>query len=149
MTNLRIIFLSGLGVVAGGMIALQSVLSSSLGQRVGNLGSIFLLTLINSVILAVLIIIFPGASTFQNAPGASEWYLYAAGILGIAILAITIFLVPKFGTTSTLVSIILGQLLLALIIDNYGILASPKIPINLIRVLGIVLVIIGAFFVGK
>ena len=72
MTNLRIFFLSGLGVVAGGMIALQSVLSSSLGQRVGNLGSIFLLTVVNFAILVILIIIIPGASTFQNAPGASE-----------------------------------------------------------------------------
>lgn len=72
MSNLGIIFLSGLAAVAGGMIALQSVLSSSLSQRVGNLGSIFLLTLFNFAILVVLIIIIPGASIFQNAPGVSE-----------------------------------------------------------------------------
>jgi hypothetical protein len=66
VTNLRIIFLSGLGVVAGGMIALQSVLSSSLGVRVGNLGSIFLLTLVNFVILVVLIIVIPALQIFKT-----------------------------------------------------------------------------------
>jgi transporter family-2 protein len=48
-----------------------------------------------------------------------------------------------------LVAIVLGQMVMALLIDHFGILASPKIEVTLTRVLGIALVAFGAFLVGK
>ena len=149
MTTLRMALLSGLGVFAGGMIAVQSVLNSTLGQRMGTLGSVLLLTLVSLIALVGLIVVFPDTADFQRIPGLSEWYLYVGGLLGVAILASPIFLVPRIGATSTLAAIVLGQLLLALVIDHFGPFASPKTEANLPRILGIGLVAIGAFLVGK
>mgnify|MGYP001069334067 CR=1 FL=1 len=149
MSTLRFVLLSSLGVFAGGMIAVQSVLNSSLGQRVGNLGSVLVLTFISAISLILLILIFPATSNLRNLPGLSEWYLYVGGVLGVAILAAPIFLVPRIGTTSTLVAIVLGQLLLAMLIDHFGFFASPKIEMNIARVLGVLLVAGGAFLVGR
>lgn len=149
MTSINQVFLSGLGVIAGGMIAVQSVLNSSLGQRTGNFGSVLLLTVVSAIVLIILIFIFPGTSNIKNLPGISEWYLYLGGVLGVVILAAPIYLVPRIGTTSTLTLIILGQLLFALVIDQWGLFASPKIEINLTRAIGVLLVIIGAYLVGK
>ena len=101
MSSLRLILLSGLGIIAGGLIAIQSVLNSSLGQRLGNLGSVLILTFISAIVLLVLILTFPSSANFRNLPGISEWYLYIGGILGVAILAIPIYLVPRIGTIST------------------------------------------------
>lgn len=149
MTSLRVVLLSGLGVIAGGLIALQSVLNASLGQRSGNFGSVLALTFISAILLIALIIFFPSTANFADLPGISEWYLYAGGILGVAILAIPIFLVPRIGTTSTLIAIVLGQSLVALVIDNFGFLSSPKIEFNLARGIGILLVAVGAYLVGR
>lgn len=149
MTSINQVLLSGLGVIAGGMIAVQSVLNSSLGQRTGNFGSVLLLTVVSAIVLIILIFIFPGTSNIKNLPGISEWYLYLGGVLGVVILAAPIYLVPRIGTTSTLTLIILGQLLFALVIDQWGLFASPKIEINLTRAIGVLLVIIGAYLVGK
>ena len=149
MFSLRLFLLSGLGVVAGGLIAVQSVLNASLGQRVGQFGSVLLLTFISAITLIVLILIFPSTANFRDLPGISEWYLYIGGILGVAILAIPIYLVPRIGTTSTLVAIILGQSLIALAIDHFGLFASPSIKINLARGVGVLLVLIGAYLVGR
>ncbi|MBD3326712.1 hypothetical protein GF339_19160, partial [candidate division KSB3 bacterium] len=44
MLTSKSLLLSGIGVIAGGLIAVQSVLNSSLGQRVGNFGSVLVLT---------------------------------------------------------------------------------------------------------
>ena len=76
-------------------------------------------------------------------------YLYFGGVLGVAILAAPIYLVPRIGTTSTLIAIVLGQSLIALLIDHFGFFASPKIEINLARGIGVLLVAVGAYLVGR
>jgi len=145
----KVLLLSGIGVVAGGFIAIQSVLNSSLGQRAGNLGAVLLLTFVSACGLILLVVCFPSAASFKNLPGFSEWYLYLGGILGIVILAAPILLVPRIGTTSTLISIILGQSIMALLIDQFGMLASPKVEISITRITGVFLVAIGAYLVGR
>lgn len=137
------------GIGAGGLIAFQSVLNASLGQRIGNLGSVLILTLISALTLVILIFFFPSSANFSEFPGMAEWYLYLGGLLGVAILAAPIFLVPKIGTTSTLIAVVLGQLVGALLIDQFGLFASPKSEINIIRVIGIILVALGAYFVAR
>lgn len=149
MNNLNSIFLSVIGVVAGGFIAIQSVLNSTLGQRVGNFGSVLVLTAVSALVLAALILAFPSSANFKALPGPGEWHLYFGGVLGVAILAAPIFLVPRIGTTSTLLLIVLGQALFALVIDNFGLFASPKIEITLSRAVGVALVAIGAYLVGR
>ena len=143
------ILLSGIGVVAGCFIAIQSVLNSSLGQRAGNLGAVLLLTFVSVGGLVFLIICFPSTASFKNLPGFSEWYLYLGGLLGIAILAAPILLVPKIGTTSTLISIVLGQSIMALLIDQFGMFASPKVEISIARIIGVAFVAVGAYLVGR
>jgi transporter family-2 protein len=149
MISSKLIFLTAIGVIAGGLIAIQSILNASLGQKAGNLGAVLVLTIISAITLAVLVFLFPTASNLKDLPGISEWYLYAGGILGVVILAAPIFLLPRLGTTSTLVAIILGQSLFAVIIDHFGLLASPKIEISFVRITGLLLVAIGAYLVGK
>jgi len=149
LSSLRLITLSGLGIVTGGLIAIQSVLNSSLGQRIGNLGSVLVLTFVSAIVLIVLIFFFPSTSNFRNLPGISESYLYIGGVLGVAILAAPIYLVPRIGTTSTLIAIVLGQSMIALAIDHFGLFASPKIEMNLARGIGVLLVAVGAYLVGR
>lgn len=149
MNSERLLLLYGCGAIAGGMIAVQGVLNSTLGQRIGNFGAGIILTVVSIVTLGVLILIFPGSANFRQLPPASEWYLYFGGVIGVAILVTPIFLIPRIGTTATLVAIVFGQMVLALLIDHFGLFASPKIGINLTRVLGIALVSFGAFLVGR
>jgi transporter family-2 protein len=149
VTTFRMALLVGVGVFAGCLIAVQSVLNATLGQRTGTLGSVLLLTLVSLVTLVGLIVLLPHTADFRRIPGLSEWYLYVGGVLGVAILAAPIFLVPRIGVTLTLVAIVLGQMSLALVIDHYGLFATPKVPVSLPRILGIGLVAIGAFLVGR
>lgn len=143
------VLLLGIGILAGVLIAIQSVLNASLGQRAGNLGAVLVLTFVSAGGLILLILCFPATASFKNLPGASEWYLYLGGILGIAILAAPILLVPRIGTTSTLIAIILGQTVMALLIDQFGLFASPRVEISTARVIGVLLVAIGAFLAGR
>jgi transporter family-2 protein len=124
-------------------------LNAALGKKTGNLGSVLLLTLVSILVLLILITLFPGTANLRNMPGISEWYLYLGGVLGVAILAAPIFLIPRIGATSTLTALVVGQLCLALIIDHFGLFTFPKIEINLTRVMGIVLFIAGVFLIKQ
>jgi transporter family-2 protein len=149
MFPMKLIFMYGLGITAGGLIAVQSVFNASLGQRVGSFGAVLLLTFVSIAVLIVLILFFPSTSNLRDFPGFSEWYLYVGGVLGVAILAAPILLVPRIGTTPTVIAIILGQSLIALLIDHYGLFAAPKFEINLARIAGVMLVAVGSYLVGR
>ena len=139
----------GIGVLAGSMITIQSVLNSALGKKIEILGSVLTATVVSLFILIISIFVFPGSANFKRIPGADEWYLYMGGILGIAILAAPIFLIPKIGATSTLTAIVVGQLLLALILDHYGLFDFPRIQISPTRIVGMLLLGVGAYLIKK
>jgi transporter family-2 protein len=139
----------GIAVLAGALIAIQSVLNSALGERTGNLGSVLILTVISIVVLLALIGAFSGTADLRQLPGPSQWYLYAGGILGIAILAAPIFLIPRIGATAALTGLVMGQLLLAVLIDHFGLLGVQRIEIDLTRIFGIAMLALGAYLVVK
>jgi bacterial/archaeal transporter family-2 protein len=139
----------GIAVFAGSLITIQSVLNSALGERTGNLGSVLILTGISLVVLLILVGAFPGMAHLRHLPGLSQWYLYVGGILGIAILAVPIFLIPRLGATATLTGLVVGQLLLAVLIDHFGIFNVPRVEIDLTRIFGILLLALGAYLVVK
>ncbi len=141
--------LLGLGVLAGALITVQTVLNASLGDRAGVLGSVLALTIVSLVVLIVAILVFPNSANFHELPGPSQWYLYLGGAFGVIILVSTIFLVPKIGAAETLTAIVVGQLTLAVVVDHYGLLSVPRVEVSLLRVAGIALVAVGAYLVVR
>lgn len=149
MSSSSILGLFGLGILAGALITVQSVLNSSLGAHAGVFGSILVLTIISFMFLIVLIVIFPNTAHLRELPGLSKWYLYLGGVLGVIIVALPIFLIPKIGAAVTLTAIVVGQLSLAVVVDHYGLLSVPKISISFLRIVGIALVALGAYLVSR
>ena len=92
MTSSSALGLLGLGVLAGALITVQTVLNASLGARAGVLGSVLALTIVSFAVLIVLILVFPKSANFRELPGPSQWYLYLGGALGVIILVSSIFL---------------------------------------------------------
>ena len=149
MPDVRFLSFFGLGILAGSMLTIQSVLNATLAKRVGTFGSLLVLTVVGLAMTLLIIVIFPTTATLKNLPRFSEWYLYVGAFLGVAIMVAPIFLIPKIGATSTLTGLVMGQLLLALLIDHFGLFAAPKIEGTLIRLLGVVLVVFGAFLISR
>lgn len=144
---MKFISLFGLGVLAGAMIALQSALNASLGRRAGNFGSVLILTLVSILVLLTLIILFPGTASFRDLPRGREIYLYLGGVLGVAILAAPIFLLPRIGATPTLTALVVGQLSLALLMDHYGVLGLPRAEVTLPKLIGFGLLVLGTILI--
>jgi bacterial/archaeal transporter family-2 protein len=145
----KFLLFATVGVFTGAILAAASVFNAALAQRVGTLTSMVVLTLIGATAMLPILLVFPSAAHFRNLPAPSHWYLYLGGFLGLAVLGLLILLVPRIGAATTLVLIVAGQLLMALLLDHLGFLGTPKIALNSTRLLGVLFAAIGAFLVAK
>lgn len=145
----RLLALFAIGIAAGALVAIQSVLNAALGKRAGDLGSLLILASISVVAILPLIFIFPSGSNFRGLPGLSQWYLYLGGVVGMLIVAAPIFLVPRIGATATLTALVVGQLTLAVIIDHFGLLGVPRNELTITRILGVLILVLGTLLIVK
>jgi transporter family-2 protein len=61
----------------------------------------------------------------------------------------SIFLAPKLGALVLAISIVVGQIVASLVLDQNGWLGYPKIDITLNRVIGALFVVVGLILVVK
>ena len=78
---------------------------------------------------------------------ALPWWVVFGGVIGVVVVAGSIAIAPRIGLTIFFVSIVAGQLISAVVMDHVGAFGVPEKPINLYKILGLVLVVIGAAIV--
>lgn len=78
----------------------------------------------------------------------TSWWMWIGGCLGTLYVWSTIFTTPKIGAALALALTIAGQMIAALFLDHYGVIGLAKHSASPIRVAGVVLVVLGASFVG-
>ncbi len=74
-------------------------------------------------------------------------FSWTGGILGAIYIATAIFMIPKLGATTVLALMVVGQMLLSLMLDHYGLLGIPVYPVTGIRLLGVVLLVLGVVLI--
>lgn len=72
------------------------------------------------------------------------WWCWCGGLLGTLYVGSSIVLSPKIGVAAMLSMVIAGQMLASVLIDHYGVANAPIYSVTTPRVLGAILVIIGA-----
>jgi transporter family-2 protein len=135
------------GLFTGIMMTAQGAINAALASRIGTYGSVLIVTLVNLIIVGFMIFIIPNAVSLQNLPGWNRWYLYLGGVLGVFILASINLLLPRFGTTLGFIYLISGQLVAAILIDHFGLFGLEKTPVDITKMVGIVMFISGAYLV--
>ncbi len=70
-------------------------------------------------------------------------------IVGAVFVTVALYIVPYFGVASMIALFIAGQLVMAAILDNFGILSETANPINIQKIIGLCLLGLGAFITLK
>jgi transporter family-2 protein len=84
-----------------------------------------------------------------NSLASIPWWAWLGGVLGAFNIAMSIFLAPKLGALVLAISIVVGQIVASLVLDQNGWLGYPKIDITLNRVIGALFVVVGLILVVK
>ena len=78
-----------------------------------------------------------------------SWWKWTGGLLGVFYVISVIVSVPKIGPTNLLSLSVAGQLLAAVILEHYGLVGFQAHPVNIWRIIGITLIILGVVLVVK
>lgn len=133
-----------LGALIGLVMPLQTNANSRLRRSVGSpfLAS-FISFLVGTTTLLVAVLLVDGRLPELAAATGQPVWLWSGGLLGIIVLTGNIFLFPRLGSVQTVVLPITGQVLMGLLIDHFGWFGSPQVGLDLSRVLGAGLLVLG------
>jgi transporter family-2 protein len=134
-----------LALLGGIAVGIQSPLASLMSQRLGLLESIFIINLGGALCAGVPLILMGGGqlSAWQRIP----WYAMGAGVFGLVVIGAVSAAIPRVGASATIILIVAGQLVVGVLIDQFGVFDTLVRPLDLLRVAGLALVLLGAWLV--
>lgn len=128
-------------IVSGAAMSLQGVINTRLSDKIGLMesnafvqGTAFLLSLIAYLIF--------GKGNFSMIRNTPPVYLIG-GALGLLITLTVMVAINHLNPTTAISIILISQLLIAALIDAFGILGSEKITFTVQKILGVILMIAG------
>jgi len=136
-----------IGLAGGAAVGLQSPLASMISQRLGIFESVFIVHLGGAIVALVPLLFMGGGklSEWRSLP----WYALCAGVFGLIVIAAISFMIPRIGVAASITAIVAGQLLVGLFLDHFGLLGASIRPMDLTRLLGIGVVLVGVWLTVK
>ena len=144
MESIFLIILIGL---AGGVaVGLQGPMASMISQRLGIFESVFIVH-VGGALIAVLPMIFLGSklSQWRSLP----WYTLGAGMFGLIVIGAISYMIPRAGVAASIITVVAGQLLVSVILDHFGLLGATVRPLDMTRVLGMAVLLVGVWLTVK
>jgi transporter family-2 protein len=133
-----------LTATAGLAGAVQAAVMGELGDRVGIAPAIALSVIVAFLCGLTALLVWERSFAGVRAAFHEPAWLWIGGLLSVYIvLAITVG-PPRIGVAATIGIVIAGNLVMAALIDRYGLFGQEVIPIDRWRLLGLVLVAAGA-----
>jgi transporter family-2 protein len=134
-----------LAIIGGIAVALQGHFMGIMDQRIGSKESVFITYASGGILAAVMMIAARGGhlNAWQNAP----WYALTAGALGLVIVGTIGYTVPRLGLTTAFTVIIFSQLVVAVMLDHFGLLGAAVRTLDLPRITGLIFLILGVWLV--
>ena len=145
MESILLIILIGL---AGGVaVGLQSPMASMITQRLGIFESVFIVHIGGALIALIPLLIYGGGklSQWRSVP----WYALGAGIFGLVVIAAISYMIPRVGVAASITTVVAGQLMVGVILDHYGLLGASVRSLDVTRVVGLAVVLVGVWLTVK
>ena len=139
-----------LGFLAGVGLPIQTSVNTRLRKKVGSPYNASLVSFVVALLFLSALLLITGQglhiplAQLLNEPA----WIWIGGICGLVFLTGNILLFSKLGGVQTVVLPVLGQILMGLIIDNFGLFYSQKTPLSVFRIAGAVMVILGVVLVS-
>ena len=141
MENLLILL--GIAVVTGVAVTLQSNFMGVMTHLMGARESVFITYGSGGLLISLLLLASGGGNlaAWRTVPT----YTFTAGILGLIIVGALGYATARYGLVVTFAVVLVAQYGSAALIDHFGWLGATVRPVDGVRLLGIALLLIGAW----
>lgn len=141
---------AGLMAAAGLGLAVQAAANARLREGVQSPALSALLSfVVGGAALAVLTVSGVLGRGKLAGLGAVPAWAWLGGVLGAVYVCAAVVSVPRIGTALVIASAVFGQMVAALALDSLGWFGVPRIPLNLWRVVGAVLLLAGVVLMQR
>ena len=124
-------------IIAGMAMSVQGVMNTRLGEGIGNMeANTFVQG--TAFALALIVLIFWRQGSFTALGQVNKLY-WLGGVLGIVITLAVMLGIKSLGTTLSISIILISQLLIAAVIDAFGLMGSEKVAFGWSKYVGLAL----------
>lgn len=135
---------------AGVSFVMQQVVNADLRMTLGSAAwTGFVSYLGGTLCMFALAIVLREALPSTVAAGQSHWWAWRGGFFGAIYIAVSILLVPRLGAATFVALLVAGQMLSSVLFDHYGLFGIAQRSVDLSRLLGSVLLIIGVILIRR
>lgn len=143
----QLLFIIPLAIGVGIAMALQTALNAQLREYLHSpLQAALLSFLVGTIALVVLVFFQSGQKPSLESLMHIPWFLWLGGFLGVYAITSSIFTVPKLGFLTLSGLIIFGQIVMSMLLDQFGWLGIEKTAISWQRFLGAMIIFLGVMF---
>lgn len=137
-----------LTIAAGAGLVVQTAMNAGLGNA---LGRPILGTAMNFVVgLGALLLFILATRTpmpTREMVGSAPAWVWFGGLMGALYVATVTVAGPRLGAVAILALSVTGQLVASVVVDHFGLLGFPQQPVDLVKIIGVLLVCAGVAFV--
>ncbi len=146
MTNyVTLITVAALGGIA---VSLQGQFMGLMDQRLGTKASVFI-TYASGGLLVTLAVLLSGGCNLKGWQNVPLVCTFSTGLLGVFIVGTVSYTVPRLGLTAAFTILVASQFIIAALLDHFGLLGGAARPLDLSRLLGIGILILGVWLIMR
>ena len=137
------VFFIFLAVVGGTAGTLQAHFMGVMDQNLGTVESVFITYGGGALLIGIVMLLLRGGSLadWQVVP----WYVLLAGILGLVVVGILGFAAPRIGLVPVMTLFVASQFIVSAALDHFGLLGAEVRPLDLSRMTGLGVILIGVW----
>ena len=138
-----------LPLIGGGFIAAQAPINARLKTILdAPVGSALISFVIGTLVLGVTAALAGQMGETVTHFGGGPWWAYLGGVCGAVFVFATLYSSPRIGVTTTFVAVVLGQVVVAALIDRFGWFDVKAVPFTWQRGLAIGLLIVSLVLIA-
>jgi len=137
-------------IFLGATISAQPAMNAMLARSIGSAFGASAISIAVALALILLVLGITGAGRINGETlTAVPWWVFLSGLVGMLFVTGGVVIAPVTGALIFFVCVVAGQLIGSVFADHYGAFGLQVREISVMRILGIMLVLLGAIIVTK
>jgi transporter family-2 protein len=137
-----------LALTAGISFVVQQAVNANLRAELGSAWwAGFVSYLGGTIVMFAVALLLREPATWLSAMTQGRWLSWSGGIFGAIYIAVSIFLLPRFGAATVIALIVAGQMLGSLAFDQFGLFRLPTHALSAARLLGAICIVAGVVLI--
>lgn len=138
-----------MALLSGAFLPIQGGINSRLGKEIASPVHASLISFLVGAAILFIYTILTHQQVQLSGLKTAPLYLWSGGLLGAFYVTVIILAFPKIGPALTFGLVVAGQMIISILLDHFNILVAQPHPVNVWKLLGVLMVIAGVIIIRK